>query len=126
MGMKTTPPASIFPTVGFMGKLQHLEQQDPTLYTQVASRIATELEADAKTAQTGGQTAEAHTLNQLATAFQNSAQTGHVPSSQELQQAVLSGGHYAESILGNTIEGHLANAFSKAMKSTSAPASPTS
>jgi hypothetical protein len=119
MGMKTTPPASTFPTAGFMGKLQHLEQQDPTLYTQVASRIATELEADAKTAQTGGET---NTLNQLATAFQNSAQTGHLPSAQELQQAVL----FSERIAGNTIEMHLANAFSKAMNSTSAPASPTS
>lgn len=85
--------SSISPTASFLSQLQQLQQQNPAEYTQIASSIATQLQADAKTAQTDGNTTEANTLTQLATVFQNSAQTGQPPTAQALQQAGLSGAH---------------------------------
>jgi hypothetical protein len=84
--------SSISPAATFLSQLDQIQQQSPTQYSNVATSIATELQADAAAAQKNGNTAQAKTLTQLATEFQSSAQTGQVPSAQILQKAL--GGHH--------------------------------
>jgi hypothetical protein len=94
-----TPPAvtpagssNISPAASFLSQLDQIQQQSPTQYSNVATSIATELQADAAAAQKNGNTAQAKTLTQLATEFQSSAKTGQVPSAQVLQKALA--GHH--------------------------------
>jgi predicted restriction endonuclease len=139
-----TPPtvassSSISPTASFLSQLDQLQQQSPAQYSNVASSIAAQLKADATAAQSNGNTAQAKTLTQLATEFQNSAQSGQVPSAQVLQQALAGHhghhhGHHPEaaSSASNTqtaststsgsgsVQSLLATAFSNAMSSIAA------
>jgi hypothetical protein len=85
--------SNISPTANFLSQLQQLQQQNPAQFSKVASSIATQLQAEAKTALSNGNTTQANSLNQLARVFQNSAQSGQVPTVQALQQAGLSGHH---------------------------------
>jgi hypothetical protein len=122
-GTPGTPPAdptpvfvakenssSISPVASFLSQLDQLQQQSPTQYSNAASSIATQLQADATTAQNNGNTAQAKTLTQLAAEFQNSAQSGEVPSAQVLQKALA--GHHSH-------HGHHAGAAGGSSTSTS-------
>jgi hypothetical protein len=84
----------ISPAARFLSMLQQIQQQDPTLFKQITSQIATRLETEAKNASSQGNSSQANQLNQLATEFQNAANTGQLPSAQSLQQAGLGGHHH--------------------------------
>jgi hypothetical protein len=103
--------SSISPIASFLSQLDQIQQQSPAQYTNVASRIATQLQGDATAAQNSGNTAQAKTLTQLATEFQSSAQSGQVPSAQVLQKALAAHhGHH---------HGHPADATGTSSTSTS-------
>jgi hypothetical protein len=92
--------ASISPLAQFLSKLQQIQQQSPSQYKSVASNIASRLQKAAQKVQSSGDTAQAGQLGQLATLFQNSAQSGQVPTAQALEQAFLGG---AQSPLANLL-----------------------
>lgn len=73
--------------------LQDLQQQSPTQYQNVTSQIATNLQAAAQKAQSGGNTALASQLTQLATDFKNSSQNNQLPDFQDLASAISQGHH---------------------------------
>lgn len=79
--------AAISPLAQFMSRLQQLQQQNPDLFKQVAANLATRLQKAAQNAQSSGDTTHAAQLNQLATVLRSSAQSGQLPSLQDLQQA---------------------------------------
>jgi hypothetical protein len=79
--------AAISPLAQFMSRLQQLQQQNPDLFKQVAANLATRLQKAAQNAQSSGDTTRAAQLNQLATVLRSSAQSGQLPSLQDLQQA---------------------------------------
>jgi hypothetical protein len=106
--------SSISPMASFLSQLDQIQQQGPAQYSNVASSIATQLQGDATTAQNSGNTAQAKTLTQLATEFQNSAQSGQVPSAQVLQKALAA--HHSHH------HGHPADATSPSLPSTSTSA----
>ena len=72
-----------------MSELQQLQQNDPTQFKAVMSSIAATLKTDAQNA-TGSQ---ATALNNLATRFDQAAQTGQMPNFQP-QGAQSAGGHH--------------------------------
>jgi len=80
------------PFAQLLNTLQQLQQSNPTLYQQVTSQIATNLQSAAKTATADGNTTQAAQLNQLATDFTNASQNNTLPNIQDLAQA-MSGGH---------------------------------
>lgn len=84
----------ISPVARFLSKLQQLQQQDPTRFQQVASRIAHRLRQAAKIAECHGNPTWAEQLNKLADQFQNAANGGQIPASEALQQAGLSWHHH--------------------------------
>jgi hypothetical protein len=84
----------ISPAARFLSMLQQIQQQDPSLFKQITSQIAMRLETEAKNASSQGNSSQANALNQLATEFQNAANTGQLPTAQSLQQAGLGGHHY--------------------------------
>jgi len=93
----TTPQgesASISPIANFLSQLQQLQQQNPAEFTQVMANIGQQLTTEANTAQSQGNTAQANQLNQLAAVFDSSAQTGQLPTAQQLQQGGFSGHHH--------------------------------
>ena len=119
----TVTPASsssISPAASFLSQLDQIQQQSPGQYSNVATSIATQLQADAAGAQKNGNTAQANTLTQLATEFQSSAQTGQVPGAQVLQKA-LGGhhGHHHSHSAGTSTASLLASAISNATSSDS-------
>src|ERR1022692_412788 len=84
------------PFAQLLSTLQQLLQTDPTKYQQVTQQIATNLQSAAQTAQSGGNTAEANQLNQLATDFTNASKNSQLPDIQDLAQAIG----------GQAVEGH--------------------
>jgi hypothetical protein len=80
------------PVANLMNTLQQLQQSNPSEYQQVTQQIATNLQNAAKTATTRGNTAAASELNQLASDFTQASQSGQLPSTQDLTQAL--GGHH--------------------------------
>jgi hypothetical protein len=126
--------SSISPTASFLSQLDQIQQQSPAQYSNVATSMATQLKADATAAQNSGNTAQAKTLTHLATEFQNSAQSGQVPSAQVLQKALAGHdghhhGHHAEAAGSSTststtpssVGSLLSTALSNAIRSTSLP-----
>ena len=92
-----TDSPSISPAASFLSMLQHVQQQNPTLFKQITSRLATQFQNQANTAAAQGNSTEASQLKQISTEFQNSSTTGQLPSAQELQQAGFGthhGGHH--------------------------------
>ena len=88
---------SISPAASFLSMLQQIQQQNPTLFKQITSRMATQFQNQAQAAAAQGNSAQASQLKQLATEFQNSSTTGQLPSAQALQQAGFGthhGGHH--------------------------------
>ena len=67
--------------------LQQIQQQNPTLFKQITSRLATQFQNQANAAAAQGNSKQASQLKQLATEFQNSSTTGQLPSAQALQEA---------------------------------------
>ena len=84
--------SQLSPFVQVMNTLQQLQESDPTKYQQVTQQIATNLQAAAQTAQSGGNTTAATQLNQLATDFTNASTSGQLPNIQDMAQAM--GGHH--------------------------------
>lgn len=86
------------PLAQVMSQLQQLQQSDPSKYQQVTAQIAKNLESAAATASAAGNTTAATQLNQLASDFTQSSQTGQLPNIQDLAQAVGGyphhGGHH--------------------------------
>ena len=112
--------SSISPTANFLSQLDQVQQQSPAQYSNVATSIATQLQADAAAALKNGNTAQASTLTQLATEFQSSAQTGQVPSAQVLQKALGEHhGHHHGHPTGTSTASLLATALSNATTSAS-------
>ena len=85
--------SQLSPFVQVMNTLQQLQESDPTKYQQVTQQIATNLQAAAQTAQSGGNTTAATQLNQLATDFTNASTSGQLPNIQDMAQA-MSGHHH--------------------------------
>jgi hypothetical protein len=96
--------AQISPAAQLLSTLQQLQQQSPGQFKQAVSNIATGLQKQAQQALSNGDTAEAGQLNQLAAAFRKSAQTGQLPSAQDLQGAAL-GAHVHHRLTGNLLSG---------------------
>jgi hypothetical protein len=88
----TSDNSQFSPVANLMNTLQQLQQSNPTEYQQVTQQIATNLQNAAKTATTQGNTAAASELNQLASDFTQASQSGQLPSTQDLTQAL--GGHH--------------------------------
>ncbi len=88
--------ADISPSARFLSWLQQLQQQNPDQFKLVASGLASRLQKEAQRAQASGDTTQAGQLNQLASEFQKSAETGELPSAQDLQAAGF-GAHYHHS-----------------------------
>jgi len=86
--------SQLSPFAQLLNTLQQLQQSNPTQYAQVTQQIATNLQSAAQTATSGGNTAAATQLNQLATDFTNASQSGQLPNIQDLAQAVSGGGHH--------------------------------
>lgn len=87
---QTQAPAdspNISPAASFLSMLQQVQQQNPTLFKQITSRVAAQFQVQAKAAAAQGDSTRARQLNQLATEFQNSSTTGQLPSAQALQEA---------------------------------------
>jgi|SRR5271157_2393005 len=82
------------PFAQLMSTMQQLQLSNPAKYEQVMQQIATNLQTAAQTATSQGNTTAATQLNQLATDFTNSAQSGQLPNVQDLAQAVGGGGHH--------------------------------
>lgn len=118
--MTPASSSSISPAASFLSQLDQIQQPSPTQYSNVATSIATQLQADAADARKSGNAGQANTLTQLATEFQNSAQTGQVPSAQVLQKA-LGGhhGHHHGHSTGTSTASLLATALSNATTSAS-------
>jgi hypothetical protein len=74
--------------------LQQLQQSNPAQYQQVTQQIATNLQSAAKAATSGGDSAAASELNQLATDFTSASQTGQLPNLQDLAQAIGGAHHH--------------------------------
>ena len=83
-----------------LSTLQQLQQSNTAQYQQVTQQIATNLQAAAQTAQSGGNTSAASQLNLLSTDFRNASATGQLPNIQDLATAV--GGHRG---YGNRLHG---------------------
>ena len=93
-----TDSPSISPAASFLSMLQQVQQQNPTLFKQITSRLATQFQSQANAAAAQGNSTEASQLKQISTEFQNSSTTGQLPSAQELQQAGFGthhGGHHS-------------------------------
>jgi len=119
--------SNISPAATVLSQLQQTQEKNPVGYAAVATSIASQLTNDATTIQSNGDTLT-KTLTQLATVFQNSAQTGEIPTAPALQQAGLSGhhhhhGHHASSSAtsaassNDSVASLLASAISKAIGS---------
>jgi biopolymer transport protein ExbB/TolQ len=108
--------SNISPTANFLSQLEQLQQQNPAQFSKVASSIATQLQADAKTALSNGNTTQANSLNQLAALFQNSAKSGQVPTVEAFEQAGRSGHHHHHDAASSS-SSLLATAVSNALKS---------
>ena len=76
-----------------VSELQQLQQSNPGEYQQLTKQIAANLQTAAQNAQTGGNTAAATQLNQLASDFTTASSSGQLPNLQDLAQAV-GGGHH--------------------------------
>jgi hypothetical protein len=98
-GQNQTPTdsPSISPAASFLNMLQQVQQQNPTLFKQITSRLATQFQNQANAAAAQGNSTQASQLKQISTEFQNSSTTGQPPSAQALQQAGFGtqhGGHH--------------------------------
>ncbi len=91
-----TDSTQLSPLAQLLSTLQQIQQTDPAEYQQVTAQISTNLKSAAQTAQkTGGNSAAANQLNQLATDFSTASQTGQLPNVQDLAQAIGGrGGHH--------------------------------
>jgi len=88
---------SISPAASFLSMLQHIQQQNPTLFKQITSRLAAQFQNQANAAAAQGNSTQANQLKQIATEFQNSSTSGQLPSAQALQEAGFGthhGGHH--------------------------------
>lgn len=88
----TSDNSQFSPVANLMNTLQQLQQSNPAEYQQITQQIATNLQAAAQTDTTQGNTAGASQLNQLASDFTQASQSGQLPSTQDLTQAL--GGHH--------------------------------
>lgn len=64
--------------------LEELQGADPIKFREVAEQIAANLQADAHTAESEGETTTANWLNQIASAFTTASQSGKLPNLQDL------------------------------------------
>jgi len=98
-GQTQTPvdSPSISPAASFLSVLQQVQQQNPTLFKQITSQLATQFQNQANAAAAQGNSTQASQLKQIGAEFQNSSSTGQLPSAQALQQAGFGtqhGGHH--------------------------------
>jgi hypothetical protein len=92
--VQTTDISGISPAASFLNELSQLQQQNPDQFSQVLTQITDRLKQAAQDASSKGDAQKAGELNQLATAFQNAASSGQLPTVQQLQQAGLTGHHH--------------------------------
>jgi hypothetical protein len=112
---------NISPAASFLSSLQRIQQQNPTLFKQITSRVATKLQSEAKRTAAQGNSTQAGQLNQLATAFQNSSTTGQIPSAQALQQAAFGAHHgYYHGAFHNDTQSVLNSILGSSISSTTA------
>ncbi|MGA3185978.1 MAG: hypothetical protein ABSF22_02625 [Bryobacteraceae bacterium] len=84
----------ISPTAIFLIQLEQLQKENPVEYAKVAASISTQLQTDAKTAAVDGNPTQANKLDQLATVFDASSQSGQLPTVDALHDAGLSRHHF--------------------------------
>jgi hypothetical protein len=111
------------PVAKLLSELQQLQQSDPVQYQKVTQQVATNLESAAQTAQAGGNTTAANQLNQLATDFSNASQTGQLPATQGLAQAVSGHHHHHTHSYSNSDTSSTDNVNSSDSTSSSASSS---
>jgi hypothetical protein len=86
--------SQISPLGQLIGTLQQLQKTDPAKFAQVTQQIATNLQADAQTAQTQGDSSEAKQLTTLAADFSSASKSGRVSTLlQDLTPAAGVGHH---------------------------------
>jgi hypothetical protein len=76
--------AELSPLAQVTSTLGQLQQSNPDKFREVARQLAANLDTDAQTAQSEGETAVASQLSQLASAFITAAQNGELPDLQDL------------------------------------------
>jgi hypothetical protein len=79
--------AEISALARFLSRLQQLQESNPDQFKAAVSEVASGLEKAAQAAQSGGDAARAGHLGQLATEFRSAAQSGRLPTVQDLRQA---------------------------------------
>jgi hypothetical protein len=86
--------SQISPLGQLINTLQQLQKTDPAKFAQVTQQIATNLQADAQTAQTQGNSSEAKQLTALAADFSSASKSGKVSTLlQDLTPASGNGHH---------------------------------
>jgi len=92
---RVSPPraatASISPLAQFLSRLQQMQQQDPQRFKEVAAGLAAKLRNAGLRAQSRGDSPRATQLGQLATEFQQAAQSGRMPDLSANDRTELSG-----------------------------------
>ncbi len=83
----------ISPTASFLSHLEMLQQSDPAEFSKVETSVATQLHDDASRAAIQGFELQADKLNHVAGVFESSAQSGLVPTLNDLHDAGLSHHH---------------------------------
>jgi flagellar biosynthesis/type III secretory pathway protein FliH len=102
--------AQISPAGQMLSWLQQLQQQYPAQFQQAMTNLATRLQKAGQSAQANGDTTQANQFAQLAATFQQSAQSGQLPTVQALEQAV-SGGNQQQHGLGGLLSSVLGAAL---------------
>ena len=78
------PEAQLSPLAQVTSTLGELQQSDPAKFREVARQLAANLETEAQTAESQGDTTMASQLSQLAGAFTTAAVDGELPNLQDL------------------------------------------
>jgi hypothetical protein len=89
-----TDASGLSPIASFLNELQQLQKQNPGWFSQLASRISSNLQKAAQQALNDGDSTKATQLKTLASQFQRAADGEPIPTPQQLQQAGLSGHHH--------------------------------
>jgi hypothetical protein len=113
--------SQLSPFAQLLNTLQQLQQSDPSKFAQVTQQIATNLQGAAQTATSGGNTAAATQLNQLATDFSNASTSGQLPNVEDLAKAMGGGGHHHYHASSTSDSSSSATSSFSSYQSSSAP-----